>query len=129
MVLTAAIMATAWVLEGIQIKSLLSAVAAAAVLGVLNTFFRPIALILTLPINIISLGLFTFVINALMLKLASGVIPGFHVEGFWYAVMGAILISATNWGLTWALSGKSAPIRPQTEACIDLKQKSGNRWE
>ena len=65
---TAAIVATAYLLDGIQISGFFSAVFAAAMLGFLNAFFRPIALLLTLPINILSLGLFTFIINALMLK-------------------------------------------------------------
>ena len=128
-VLTGAIGFTAWFLDGIRVTSLLSAVAAAAALGVLNTFFRPIALLLTLPLNIISLGLFTFLINALMLKLASSVIPGFYVVGFWAAVWGAILISATNWGISWLLAWQSKPSVSRTEDFIDLEQKGKNRWE
>ena len=68
--LTGAILFTAYVVEGISVTNFFSALFAAAALGVLNLFFRPILLILTLPINILSLGLFTFIINALMLKTA-----------------------------------------------------------
>ncbi|MGD2037007.1 MAG: phage holin family protein, partial [Desulfobacterales bacterium] len=94
---TAAIVATAYLLDGIQVSGFFSALFAAAMLGILNAFFRPIALLLTLPINILSLGLFTFVINALMLKMASGVIPGFSVYGFWTAIFGSFLISVISW--------------------------------
>ena len=70
---------------------------AAALLGILNAFFRPILIILTLPINILTMGLFTFVINAILLLMASGVIPGFDVSGFWAALGGSIIISLISW--------------------------------
>ncbi|MBW2490898.1 MAG: phage holin family protein, partial [Deltaproteobacteria bacterium] len=94
---TAAIVATAYLLDGIQVSGFFSAVFAAAVLGILNAVLRPVALLLTLPINILSLGLFTFIINALMLKMASGIIPGFGVYGFWTAIFGSFLISLISW--------------------------------
>ena len=74
--MTAAIMAASYLIDGIRVSGFFSAFCAAAALGVLNVLFRPILFILTLPINIMTLGLFTFVINALLLKMASGVIPG-----------------------------------------------------
>ena len=74
--LTGAIILTSYLLDGINVSGFLSALLAAAMLGILNAFFRPIALLLTLPLNILTLGFFTFIINALMLKLASGVISG-----------------------------------------------------
>ena len=87
--LTGAILLASYMLNGIHVSGFFSALGAAAILGILNAFFRPIALILTLPINVLTLGLFTFVINAVMLKMASGVIGGFEVQGFWPAVFGA----------------------------------------
>ena len=95
--LTASIMLTSYLITGIHVTGFFSAFFTAAILGILNVFLRPLLLILTLPINILTLGLFTFVINALMLKMASGVISGFEVHGFWPAVFGAIVISAVNW--------------------------------
>ena len=137
---TAAIVATAYLLDGIQVSGFLSAVFAAAILGILNAFFRPIALLITLPINILSLGLFTFLINALMLKMASGIIPGFGVYGFWTAIFGAFLISVISWllnafisekGLLSSINQKQGPdsrIREQDDT-IDLEHKGDNRWE
>jgi putative membrane protein len=122
LVLTAAIIVASYVLDGIQVKGFLSAFFAAAILGILNAFFRPILIILTLPINILTLGLFTFIINALLLKMASGVIPGFDVRGFWAAVFGSIIISVISWALNSFISPKG---RVQY---IDLKKK-GDRWE
>lgn len=78
---------------------------AAVVLGALNLFIRPILLILTLPITIVTLGLFSFVINALLVMLASLVVPGFFVGGFWSALLFAITLSIINWVFhSWSVS-------------------------
>jgi putative membrane protein len=122
LVLTAAIIVASYVLDGIQVKGFFSAFFAAAILGVLNAFFRPILIILTLPINILTLGLFTFIINALLLKMASGVISGFDVRGFWAAVFGSVIISIVSWALNSFISPKGRV------EYIDLKKK-GDRWE
>jgi len=122
LVLTAAIIIASYVLDGIQATGFFSAFFAAAILGILNAFFRPILIILTLPINILTLGLFTFIINALLLKMASGVISGFDVRGFWAAVFGSVIISL----ISWALNSFISP-RGRVEY-IELKKK-GDRWE
>jgi len=123
LILTFAIIATSYLIDGIQISGFLSAFFAAAILGILNAFFRPILLILTLPVNILSLGLFTFVINAIVLMMVSGVISGFNVDGFWSAVFGSLLISLVSWLLTSFISERG------TVQYIDLKNVGGNRWE
>ncbi len=121
--LTVAIMIASYLLDGIKVGGFFSALGAAAMLGILNAFFRPVALILTLPINILSFGLFTFVINAVMLKMASGVIGGFEVYGFWTSVFGALIISITSFLLNTFISEKGEVD------VIDLKHRGGNRWE
>jgi putative membrane protein len=123
LILSASIMVASYIISGIQVDSFFSALFAAAILGLLNTFFRPFLIILTLPINILTFGLLTFVINAFMLKMASGVIPGFHVYGFWSAVFGSLVISIVNWLLA-ALLGD--PGRP---GVIDLEKRGDSRWE
>jgi len=122
LILTAAIIVASYLLDGIQVKGFFNAFFAAAILGVLNAFFRPILIILTLPINILTLGLFTFIINALLLKMASGVISGFDVRGFWTAVFGSVIISVVSWVLNSFISPKGRV------EYIDLKKK-GDRWE
>ena len=97
---TISIIVTAYLIGGIHVTGFFSAFFAAAILGILNAFFRPVILILTLPINVLSLGLFTFVINALLLMMVSGVIAGFTVDGFWWALLGSLLISLVSWLLT-----------------------------
>ena len=121
--LTLAIIVTSYLLDGIQVSGFWSALFAAAVLGILNAIFRPIILILTLPINILTMGLFTFVINALLLMMASGIISGFNVHGFWSAVFGAFLISVVSWLINGFIGERG------TVEYIDLKHKGGNRWE
>lgn len=86
-------------------------IAAAVLLALVNTYLRPIVVVLTLPINIITLGLFTLVINAAMLKLVAWVIPAFHVEGFWTAVGGALVISVVSFLLNWFLQPNSVRVR------------------
>ena len=89
----AALGLTAYVIEGIHVRGVLAALVAAALLGVANAFIRPVLLVLTLPLNVLTLGLFTFVINGFMLLLVSSVVKGFDVSGFWAAVFGALLLS------------------------------------
>jgi putative membrane protein len=139
--LTVAIVATSYLLEGIRISGFGAALAAAAVLGILNAFFRPLAILLTLPINILSLGLFTFIINALVIKIVSGLIPGFDVIGFWTAVIGALVISLISWLLS-AFIGPTGRVdsfahqrrshrhhHPPDGRTIDLEDKGDGRWE
>jgi putative membrane protein len=122
LLLTFAIIITSYMVGGIYVAGFFPAFFAAAVLGILNALFRPILLIITLPVNILTLGLFTFVINALLLKMVSGVVPGFYVHGFWSAVFGSIIISLVSWFLT-SLVNEQGQI-----SYIDLKRR-GNRWE
>ena len=122
-ILAGAIIVASYLLTGIEVTGFLPALGAAAMLGILNAFLRPLLLILTLPINVLSLGLFTFVINALLLKMVSGVIPGFEVHGFWTAVWGSLIITLVNWLLHRFIND-----RGRVE-CIDLKKRGRDRWE
>jgi len=100
LILTAAILIASYLLDGIHVSGFFSAFFAAAILGILNAFLRPILFILTFPLTVMTLGLFTFVINAILLIMASSVISGFEVRGFWAAVFGSLLISLVSWLLT-----------------------------
>jgi putative membrane protein len=87
----------------IQVDGFWAALIAAFVLGIVNAFIRPIIVFLTLPLTILTLGLFLLVINGLLLGLVALIVPGFHVNGFWGAVLGSILISIVSWVLSWFL--------------------------
>ena len=95
-----ALFAADYLIKGIYITDFWSGVAAAALLGIVNAVLRPVIILLTLPINVLTLGLFTLVINAFMLKLVSWMIPEVVVKGFWSAFWGAIVISLVSWLIT-----------------------------
>ena len=93
-------------IEGISFDSTGALLVSALVLGILNAFVRPLAVILTFPITIVTLGLFLLVLNAGMLGLASWLIPGFNVGGFWPAFWGAIVVSLVSWMGSWFFAPK-----------------------
>ena len=89
------------ILPGIGVDTAGSLVAAALLLGVINAFIRPVLVLLTLPITVVTLGLFLLVINAAMVALVAWILPGFHVAGFWSALFAALIIGITGWVATW----------------------------
>ncbi len=91
-----AILVAAYILPGVTVSSFTSALVAAVVLGIINAVIKPILVILTLPINVLTLGLFTFVINALLIILVANLVPGFKVAGFWWALLFSIVLSLIN---------------------------------
>ena len=92
-----AVMISAYVIPNVFVDGFLVAVVVAVILSVVNFIIKPIVTILTLPINILTLGLFTFVINALMILLAASVIKGFSVSGFWVAMLFSIVLSIVSY--------------------------------
>ena len=94
--LALAIMFTGWVIPGITISSFVSALIAAIVIALVNLFIKPILIFLTLPINILTLGLFILVINALLFLFVAYLVPGIEIDGFWSAFSGALFI-----GISW----------------------------
>lgn len=88
------------IVPGVQVQDPVHALIAAIVLGLVNALVKPLLVILTLPITVLTLGLFLLVINALLFWAVGALLPGFHVAGFWWAMLGALLYSL----LTWALS-------------------------
>ncbi len=100
-----ALIIAAAMINGIRIQSMEMGVLAAGILGVINAVIRPVVLILTLPINVLTLGLFTLVINAAMLKLVSVLVPGLVIDSFRAAFLGAIIISVISWILNIFIGG------------------------
>lgn len=89
----AALLAVAHLFSGVQVASFTSALLAAAVIGLFNVVLRPVLVVLTFPVTLVTLGLFLFVINALMFWAASGLLAGFQVTGFWSALVGSLIYS------------------------------------
>ena len=100
LVMTAAVAVAAYVVPGVALKGLFTAVMVALFLGIVNILIKPVLILITLPINILTLGLFTFVINALLVLLVSAVVKGFEVNGFWPAILFSIVLSVVNYILS-----------------------------
>lgn len=96
LVTTAAILISAYFLPGVSVRSLGAALVTAFVLGLINAVIRPILLIFTFPLTILTLGLFIFVLNALLVLLTSAIVPGFHVAGFGWALIFSLLFSVVS---------------------------------
>ncbi len=105
-----ALILVSYLIRGIEVDGVAPALIAAAVLGIINAIIRPILLILTLPINILTLGLFTFIINGAMLALTAKVVRGFSVSGFWSAVLGALLLSVISGLLSFLIEDVATPV-------------------
>jgi len=88
-----AVMLTSYLLKGVKVDGFLTALIVAAVLAVLNNLLKPLLIILTIPITFFTFGLFLLIINAAMIMLASNIVPGFTVDGFWWALGFSIILS------------------------------------
>jgi len=104
-VMTIAVAVSAYLLPGVSIRSVAAAFVAAAVLGLINAILRPLLLLLTLPLTIVTLGLFVFVLNALLVLLAGAVVPGFEVYSFWWALLFSLLVSIISSVVGWIVPG------------------------
>jgi len=93
-------LATLWV-DGFVIDDSISLLLSAALLGIVNAFVRPVTIFLTLPVTVVTLGFFLLVVNAGMLASVAAIVPGFHIDGFWTAFWGALLVSLTGWVGSW----------------------------
>jgi len=91
-----AVLLAAYILPGVSVGSFATALLVALVLSLLNTIVKPVLLILTLPITILTLGLFAFVLNALMVMLTSALVPGFFVRNFWWALLFSLIVSLVS---------------------------------
>lgn len=94
-----AVFVASYILPGVDVDSFVTAFLVALVLGVVNMFIKPILFFLTLPITILTLGLFTFIINGLLVLLVSQLVPGFHVENIWWAILFSIVVTLVSWFL------------------------------
>jgi len=101
-----ALIALPYIFTSISVDSFMTALIVAVVLGLINTVIRPILVILTLPVTLLTLGLFIFVINGLLFWAVGSFLPGFHVDGFWSGVFGAIVYSIISWALASLLMPK-----------------------
>ena len=106
-----ALLAVTYVYSGVQVSNFTSALIAAAVIGLLNMIVRPVLVVLTLPVTIVTLGLFLFIINALLFWAASGLLQGFNVTGFVAALIGSLIYSLLGLVIEAALGGLFSKAR------------------
>jgi len=99
-----AIILAAAIVPGVRLDGVLAAIAAGVLLGLVNAIVRPVLLILTLPITLVTLGLFLLVLNGLCFWLVASVVRGFTVSGFWAAFLGALVVSVVSWVVTALVS-------------------------
>jgi putative membrane protein len=98
------------IVPGIEARGVTTVVVSALVLGLVNAVVRPVLLVLTLPLTLVTLGLFLFVLNALCLWLTSAAVPGFEVRGFWPAFWGALIVSALSWAVNGFVSDRGRVV-------------------
>jgi putative membrane protein len=134
LVTTLAVLVVPYLISGVSVSNVWSALLAGAVLGILNALVRPVLIILTLPLSIVTLGLFILVINALMFQLAGAVVPGLHVESFWSAFLAAIVVSIVSWCANSLIAGGAGERtvivrRWRGGGTIDMHRRKDGKWE
>jgi putative membrane protein len=123
-VTTIAIMVASSIIHGIRYDTVASLIGASLLLGILNAFVRPVLLTLSVPLILVTLGLFILVVNSLMLLVIPSIVMGFHVETFWSAFWGAIVISIVSWILSAFFRGSDGRVHVLTHH-TQIKQARG----
>ena len=114
-----ALLTVAYVLPGIKVDGFTAALVAALILGLINTLLRPLLILLTLPVTVVTLGFFILVINGLLFWFAGSVLRGFEVSGFWVGVMGALLYSILSSVFSLLIPGRAIPRQRNGFITID----------
>jgi len=110
-----ALLALPYVVPSVQVESFYTALIAALILGLVNTLIRPLLVLLTLPVTVLTLGLFVFVINALLFWFVASFVKGFSVGGFWSAFFGAIVYALISWAVSAIVFGETRAVAPRDE--------------
>jgi putative membrane protein len=127
LIITLAILLASQFVPGIRVDTLSTAVIAACVLGLINIFVRPVLVLLTLPLSVLTLGLFYFFINALLLMLVAYMVPGFKIENFFSAFLGSLVISFVSWLANSFISNHKMD-KPDKPDYVDLKKGDDGKW-
>ncbi|MGP8282772.1 MAG: phage holin family protein [Desulfomonilaceae bacterium] len=133
LIITVTVLLISKLFRGVTVDDTGSALVFAAILGVLNAFVRPVLIILTLPLTIVTLGFFILVINALLFWFVAGLDVGVHVSGFWSAFAASLVVSLVSWFTSSAISGgggeRTVIMTRWDRNIVDLRRGKGNRWE
>lgn len=119
--------------SGVHVDGFVAALAMAAVLGVINTILRPILIILTLPLTVVSLGFFLLIINAVTFMMAGGVVPGMKVDSFGAAFFGALIVTIVSWIVNLSIKKEEGRhrivVKNAKGTVVELHTKDGQKWE
>jgi putative membrane protein len=134
LITTLAILMIPYLVSGVHVAGLGSALAAAAIMGILNALVRPVLIILTLPLTIVTLGIFILVINALLFQLAGALVSGIRIDSFWSAFLGSLIVSAVSWviNLPFGTEVQTRTIIRRGgfgNGTVDMHRNKGDRWE
>ena len=133
LITTIAILVIPYVLSGVRVESFWSALLAAGVLAFLNALVRPLLILLTLPLTIVTLGFFILVINALLFQLAAAIVPGLYVASFWSALFASIIVSIVSWIMNSMVAGgandRTVVIRRWSKDTVDMHRDRTGKWE
>lgn len=131
-VTTIAVLVVPHIVSGVTVESATTAVLAGLILGILNALVRPVLIILTLPLTIVTLGIFILVINALMFQLAGALVPGLHVASFWSAFFASIVVSIVSWLASLIVAGgggERTVIVRRGRNSVDMQRGDDGRWK
>lgn len=138
LVTTLAILMIPQLVSGVQVDSFGTALAAAAILGILNALIKPVLILLTLPLTILTLGFFILVINALLFQFAGWLVGGLHIDSFISALLGSVIVSIVSWGmnaLTLQEGGQRGYVirrheyRREDSGVVDLEKDKNGKWK
>jgi putative membrane protein len=133
LITTVAVLLVPYLVSGVQVKGLGSALIAAAILGIMNALVRPVLILLTLPLTIVTLGFFILIINALLFQLAGAIVPGLHVASFWSAFFASIIVSIVSWIMNLVVAGgggeRTVIMRRWDSDTVDMRRGEGGKWE
>ncbi|MEJ2718388.1 MAG: phage holin family protein [Deltaproteobacteria bacterium] len=134
LILTLAILILPYLISGVRVEGFGTALAAAAILAVLNAIVRPVLIILTLPLTVVTLGLFILIINALLFELAGFFVPGLQIASFWSALFGSIIVSIISWIMNFAVAGggwerKVVVRRKRDSKTYEMHRGRDGKWE
>lgn len=131
--ITLAVLIVPKLFSGVQVEDVGSAILAAAILGILNALIRPVLILLTLPLTVVTLGFFVLVINALLFMFVGSIVPGFHVASFWSAFFASIVVSLVSWivsnMVTGGLGEKTVIVSRWGDSAYELRRGRGDKWQ
>ena len=131
--ITVAVLVLPKLFSGVRVDDVGSALLAAAILGILNALVRPLLILLTLPLTLVTLGFFVLVINALLFMFVGSIVPGFHVDSFWWAFFASIVVSLISWIVSNMVTGgpgeRTVIVSRWGGNTYELRRGRGGRWE